>query len=181
MNDKSDLGPKMRALPSDRMRAFVTALMGQSKRNYSAAYAAAGYSTNSRNAVTVESHKLAHDTRIQEAIQEEGARRMKALLPMALSVVEDILEPGAGHRDAAKVALGIMDRAGLAVTTEHKITVGLANDTEMLGRIKILAERNGIPLEALLGQRIAKTIEHIPSEHEAIPAHDEKEPWHEVC
>jgi hypothetical protein len=155
-------GPKMMALPNDRWRRFVLELMGQAKRDYSAAYIAAGYSSNSAGAVRVEAHRMAHDQRIQEAIQEEGARRMKALLPAALHVVEQMLEDPQ-NKDAAKAAFGVMDRAGLAAATEHKITLGLANDTEMLARIKLLAERNGIPLATLLGERIAKTIEHVPT------------------
>src|SRR5579859_301554 len=166
-------GPKMMALPNDRWRKFVLALMDQATRNYAAAYVAAGYSSNSKNAVHVEASKMSHDHRIQEAIQEEGARRMKALLPMALNVVEQIMtDPN--NKDAAKAAFGVMDRAGLAAATEHKITVGLANDTEMLARIKMLAERNGIPLSTLLGERVAKVIEHIPSE--PVPVEFEEVP-----
>jgi hypothetical protein len=154
-------GPKMQALPNDRWRRFVLELMGQAKRNYSAAYVAVGFSSRSPNAVRVEAHRMAHDVRIQEAIQEEGGRRLKALLPMALDVVEQIMtDPN--NKDAAKAAFGVMDRAGLGAATEHKITVGLANDTEMLARIKVLAERNGLSLSQLLGERVAKTIEHQP-------------------
>jgi hypothetical protein len=52
-----------------------------------------------------------------------------------------------------------MDRAGLHTVTEQRHTHELANDTETLARIKLVAERNGIPLKALLGERLAKTIE----------------------
>src|SRR5439155_15279375 len=64
-----------------------------------------------------------------------------------------------GGKDAAKVALGIMDWAGLAAVTEQRVAVGLVSDMEVLARIKLLAERNGVPLAQLLGDRHAKLID----------------------
>ena len=52
-----------------------------------------------------------------------------------------------------------LDRAGPYATAETRVTMGLENDTETLARIKLLAERNGIPLAQLLGARHAKMIE----------------------
>jgi len=158
MKTEGEYGPKMRALPTPRMQRFVLALLEQGKRNQTAAYIAAGYAGKSRNALHANACLLAHDTRIQEALQEEAGRRTKDLLPLALHTIEAIVADPQ-HKDAAKVALSIMDRAGLHSMTEQKVTVGLANDTEMMARIRLLAERNGIPLVQLLGDRMAKAVE----------------------
>jgi hypothetical protein len=156
-DDSGKLGPKMLALPSDRMRAFVLALLAQGTRNYTAAYKAAGYS-GTMEALRVGASRLAHDERVLAALHEEASKRLHSLVPAALRVVEEIMEnPDA--KDRAKVALGVLDRAGLHTVTEQRHTHSLADDTEMLARIRLLAERNGIPLANLLGGRLAKTIE----------------------
>jgi len=158
-DDGGKLSPKMVALPTDRMRRFVLALLAQGRRNYTKAYRAAGY-TGTAGALRVGASRLAHDQRIQAALHEEGARRFTALLPMALHVVEAILaDEKAKPADRLKVAFGVMDRAGLHTRTETNVPVTLENDAEMLARIKMLAERCGIPLESLLGGRLARQIE----------------------
>ena len=169
---EGDYGPKFRALSTNGQKRFVLALAAQHKRDYCAAYTEAGYVGKSHKALTVDSHRLAHDTRIQEALQEEAGRRVKALLPMALHVVEAVLEDPQ-HKDAVKVAHGILDRSGLGAVQEVKHTLGLAGDTEMLARIKLLAERNGIPIETLLGNRMAKMIDVTPR----VPVQEEEDPY----
>jgi hypothetical protein len=163
---ESDYGPKMRALTTNGQRRFVLALLAQTHRDYSAAYLEAGYSSTGKG-TNYCAHRMAHDERIQDALQEEAGRRLKALLPLALHTVETIMEnPQAKEADRVKVAFGVLDRSGLSAVVEHKVMVGLAGDTEMLARIKMLAERNGIPLEQLLGASMVKTIEHVPVEDE---------------
>ncbi len=158
-DDGGKLSPKMVALPTDRMRRFVLALLAQGRRNYTKAYRAAGY-TGTAGALRVGASRLAHDERIQAALHEEGARRFTPLLPLALHVVEDILtNPKAKAADIIKVAFGIWDRVGLRAPTEPEVPVPLENDTETLARIKLLAERCGIPLSVLLGDRLARTVE----------------------
>jgi hypothetical protein len=152
-------GRKMLALPSNRMRRFVLALLVQGSRNQTRAYEAAGY-TGTPESLRVGASRLAHDQRIQAALQEEAARRATGLLPLAMHVVEGILEDEtAKAADRLKVAFGIMDRAGLRTPREDQPTVGLAGDAETLTRIKRLAERCGIPLRQLLGDRLARTVE----------------------
>lgn len=150
----------MLALPNDRWRWAVEAYImrppvdGRDQKGYTGALRSAGWPDTTATRVTA--HHIFHDARVQEALVEEGAKRLKAMLPMALNAVEDIMSnPQAKDADRAKVALGILDRAGLAAQIEHKVTVGLAGDTAMLARIKMLAQLNGIPLTQLLGDRLA--------------------------
>src|SRR5665213_1406449 len=77
LEDEGKFGPAMEALPSDRMRAFVIALLMQGGRHISRAYMAAGYSGEAHSSVLdTSAWKLAHDERIQEAMREEALRRM---------------------------------------------------------------------------------------------------------
>ncbi len=158
---EGQFGPKMRALTTNGQRRFVIALCEQSHRDYSAAYRAAGYGAEEGVSLRNCASKMAHDERIQEALQEEAGRRLKALLPMALESVEHILADPQ-HKDNAKIALGVLDRSGLGAVVQHQHTLGLADDTAKLARITMLAARHGIPLESLLGPTMAKTIEHEP-------------------
>jgi hypothetical protein len=191
MTDDPKYGPKMMALPNDKWRHTVLTYMaggmkqGTGNRGYTEAFRQAGCWNHDEsagyvkgNGIRVNASRFFHDERVQAAIQEEAGRRLKGMLPAALDAVGAILE-NPQHGDHAKVALGMMDRAGLAAAVEHKHTVGLANDTEMLAEIKLLAERNGIPLAQLLGDRIAKTIEHEPLliEHEPVPSNYEEEDY----
>ncbi len=170
--DGGEYGPKMRALTTPRMKRFVIALLNQSgKPDQTAAYVEAGYMGSTRNALQINASILAHDQRIQEAIQEEAGRRLKLLLPAALAAIEEIVvDPQ--HKDRAKIADGIVSRAGLDAPVEHRH--GLAGDTAMLARIKMLAERNGIPLQSLLGERITRTIEHEPVPVQVADEEDEE-------
>src|SRR6266851_7826217 len=125
-DDGGKLGPKMLALPSDRMRRFVLALLAQGTRNQTRAYEVTGY-TGTPESLRVGASRLAHDTRIHAALHEEGARWFTPLLPLALHVVEAILsDPETKAADRIKVAFWIWDRAGLRAPTEPEVVpVGL--------------------------------------------------------
>lgn len=163
----------MRALGSDRQRAFVCALLEQGgKRNFAAAYEAAGYKgERGSRTFCMAASTLARSENIQAALQEEARRHLTTLLPMSVAAIERIITEGK-DADASKAAFGVMDRAGLNVVEEKQITVGLRGDTEMLARIRLLAERNGIPLEGLLGGRLARQLE--PPTIDITPDKDEK-------
>ena len=148
------------ALKSDRQRAFVLALLEQrGERNYTAAYRNAGYESKPEN-MGPAAWKLAHDERIQEALHEQMARSVRGLAPLALGVVEGILtSDDAKDADKTKVAFGVLDRAGLHATVEHRHVMELADDTAMLAEIRMLAKRNNLPLSHFVGETLAKTIE----------------------
>jgi hypothetical protein len=162
----SDFGPKMRALSTDRQQRFVLELLRLGERKYTAAYTAAGYKGNA-NSIHANAWKLAHREDIQAALHEEAGKRMHGLVPLALKTAGDIMEdPEALAADKGRMAVAILDRAGLHSTVEHQHVIGLADDTEALARIRMLAERNGIPLEALLGGRLVKQVALLPQSRE---------------
>lgn len=149
------MGPKMAKL-TPLMRGFVLAIMAQGDRNATQAAATAGYSQNSHGALKVQAHSLWHDPRIQEAIHEEAAKRLKGLLPMAVDVVASIMEnPQESGAVRLKAATITMDRAGLHAVSEKINTDNLGDNPDRLKRMMELARALGRPFAELVGQRIA--------------------------
>ena len=151
------LGPKMNALVPKR-RAFVQALMNQGTRNATQAAAAAGYSQVSNESLRVQASNLMHDDAVQEAIQEEAKRRITTMLPLALETVAAIMEnPQEGGATRLKAATTVMDRTGVHAVSE-RITreEPLERDPDQIKRIMGLAQVLGLPIEQLLGARLAQ-------------------------
>lgn len=158
LEDEGKFGPAMEALPSDRMRAFVIALLNQGGRNHQRAYITAGYSGVPGSAVIQQSAwKLAHDERIQEAMREEGQRRMGGAGILAVSTLVDILQddgPNVKPALKAKVAGMILNRTGMHETTEHKVSVKKEmSEADKLAAIEKLAGMLGVDPRTLLGEQ----------------------------
>jgi len=157
--DKGEYGPKMRNLPTRRMQRFALALATQDKPNYTKAYMEAGYRGNTKT-FGPDASRLANDKRIQEAVKELSGAQMTNLLPMATTAMQTVLgDSEAKNADLVKAAVAVFDRSGMHAPTEHRVTVGLEGDPETLAQIRLLAEQCGIPLEKLLGGRLARQVE----------------------
>ena len=149
-------GPAMKKL-NDRQRAFVTAMLDFGGRDNTKAAKAAGYGNPDnpdRNALHVIAHRLAHDPNIQEAIKEEGIKRLNASTIMAVNTLLDIADdPATEKKDRLKAIEMIMNRTGLHATTEHKVNVTHTDPTsdEMVKRITLLAQKQGLDPAKLLG------------------------------
>ena len=153
MPDEAQLGPAMRALPSDRMRAFVVAMTSQAmrKKSYAAAAHEAGY-TGSDQTLQVTGHRLAHDERIQAALREEGERRLGSLVPIATAALAEILIGGKTQSRLRAIQM-VLNRTGLNEKTEHKVTVTRElTEQEQINEAISIAERLGIDAKLLLGQ-----------------------------
>lgn len=163
-------GPKMLALPNDRWRRAVVAFLEGGRKNYgqgkgghnslgyTAAYLAAGFTATTPSSRSVNAHKLFHDVRIQDAIVEEAKRRAVLCLPMAIDAHVDILADPQ-HKDRLNAARSIMDRAGLHIVREEHRSVAVTMTAGDRARAVMLSERLGIPLDKLVGNRLAKQIE----------------------
>src|ERR1700684_181089 len=91
-------GPKMRALPNDRWRDFVLLYCQQGRHKASLAYAAV-YNRplpEQQNTNRVEAFKMVHDERVQDAILEECQKTIRALAPLAIETLAEVMENGAG-------------------------------------------------------------------------------------
>lgn len=181
---KPKWGPKMLALPNDRWRRFVEVWleMGTAGGGYTGAARAAGFK-GADTSLKVTAYRLAHDFRIQEAIQEEARKRLNSLVPGALEAMGDILGEKK-HKDRALIAKTVLDRTGLHEVAETKHTIEfIGNDPAMLERARQLALRLNMPVEKLLGSSLARGLPAptpelvaVEAEYEEVEAEPEEEP-----
>lgn len=167
--DYGDLGPAMQALPSDRMRNFVMAMIETGGRDYTKCARLAGYAENI--SIKVTGWRLAHDARIQEAVREEGQRRLGTGIGVATNYLLELIEnPVAGAKDRLRAAEMLFNRVGMPAQTEHKVSVEhTMSETAILDKITLLAKKHGLDPQALLGEGAPKQIE---GSFEEIPSED---------
>lgn len=161
--------PEMQALPSERWREFVMNLFDRGFHNSSAAAAAAGVPSESRNALRVTAHRMLHDGRTQLAIDAVSKVYLNALKPLALRALREALDknmtPQATVGERLKGAEMVMSRTGLNQVQEHKHTVeAKMDDPGQLARIKTFADAMGLgnEIEKLIGARLAKVVKPEP-------------------
>lgn len=153
--DPGTLGPAMQQL-NPMQRAFVFALV-ESGGNASRAAAAAGYGQNSETkeqrsmAQRYAGWRLTHDENVLAAIKEEAEKRLHSgALIAASALLEMVVDPTSKWR--YKAAVELLNRSGLIVATEHKVTVNhTTSDAAMVKRIEELANGLGLDPKKLLG------------------------------
>lgn len=178
---KPKYGPKMAALPNDRWRAFVIHLLDLGGKGHGHSSAGKGYTGAARmagfqgspTAMSVKGHQLAHDTRIQEALQEEARKRLALGVPDALVALSEITRDKS-HKDRLGAVKTTLDRAGLHEVQEKVVKHEFIGDSpEMLEQVRQLALRLKIPLQQLLGKSLAPDIKD--AEFVALPRPTEGE------
>lgn len=141
--DSGKFGPAMLAL-LPRQQAFVDALLTQGDSNYTRAALTAGYADSENSSIRATAHRLAHDAKILDAIQEESQRRIRAGVGIAVHVLERMLEGGEAEGITpalqVKIAEMIMNRSGLHVTTKHETTRTVVHELSADQRTRRLAE-----------------------------------------
>jgi phage terminase small subunit len=154
ITDDTTLGPAMLALPNDRQRAFVVALV-QLGCDATHAAAVAGYALEKSNG---HAWRLAHDPKIQAALLEECKKVIRSDAPMALTVLRTVAkDPTAPHRDRLRAATEILNRSGLNAVSETNITVTHKSEAEQDREILALASELGLDDKAkskLLGRPV---------------------------
>jgi hypothetical protein len=152
----TEWGPAMKALPSDRHRAFVLALYqvppGYGAHVKAAKMAGFGTSTSSAKSWSVIASKLAHDERILAALCEEDQKRIRASAPRAVRALQHLIEDS-DHRDHARAIAMTLDRVH-PVETTHNVRVDhhhriVPTTPEVLERINRLARQAGILPDSL--------------------------------
>ena len=123
--DGTEWGPAMKALPSDRHRAFVLALYqvkpGHGSHVAAAKLAGFGTSTSSPGSWSVIACRLAHDERIMAALHEEDKKRIRASAPRAIRALERLIEDPK-HKDHARGIGMVLDRVHPQETV-HRVEV----------------------------------------------------------
>ncbi len=180
MTTEAPYGPKMAAL-TDKQRGFIDAMFSMGGGNATKWAEAAGYSAVSKGSLKVQAHLLWHNEKIQAAIDEEAKRRFKGLVPSAMKTLVDVMD-NPQSTDAARIKAGelLLNRGGFHGISEVRTTVEhIGDDPDQLKRISAMAAMLGLPVEQLLGRRLAlkapvidTVAEEIPAEH--LPFMDEE-------
>ena len=142
--DLRSLGPKMRALPSDRWRAAAVARFIVKRGRWggnTAAVRAAGFGneegTTTPSSLKQTAFKIFHDPRMLEALHELGEQYLKQGVPDAIAVVYEIMGDKK-HKDRLKAAMGIINFAH-PVETMHRVTVEhVSVDQEALAALQTM-------------------------------------------
>jgi hypothetical protein len=123
--EEGRLGPCMLALPNDRWRDFVRALVVHPP-GYGAlvnSYVAAGFGgpDSKRQTLSKHAHQLSRDERIIAAVREEATKLLRLGHPEAVNVLYDIMRDP-NHKDRLKAASEFLARSD-PLTTQHRIDV----------------------------------------------------------
>lgn len=174
MPDEGKWGAAMLALPTDRQRQFVMALVEYGDINFTQAAIRAGFSPAS---ASVTGHRLAHDEGIQAAIREEAHRRLgSAGIAASSFLLSALSDPLVQTKDKLKAAEMIFNRIGLPAQSEHKVTVEhTMSDDEKLERIKELAAKHGVSVQSLLGDFVDAEFTEVKEVPEGTPVFTEDE------
>jgi phage terminase small subunit len=140
-----------------RQRAFVTAILTFPHCSNARAAAEAGYGGENPATLGVTGHRLAHNSLVIAALQEEADKRLRSSSVLAVNVMCEIAtSPKSADKDRLKAAGMIADRVGLHAKSEHKVITEDASTTDsaMRDRIKVLCDAMGIDPRALLGNMV---------------------------
>jgi hypothetical protein len=155
--DGTEWGPAMRALPSDRHRAFVLAMYevpkGFGAQVKAAKMAGFGTSTSSPQSWSVIASLLAHDARVLAALHEEDQKRIRASAPRAVRALAHLVETP-GHRDHVRAVGMVLDRVHPVETThnvrvDHRVEHRIEATDKVLERIRVLALAAGLNPQTL--------------------------------
>jgi hypothetical protein len=145
-------GPMMRALPTDRHRAFVRALYqvkpGHGMYVKAAKLAGFGSPTSTPQSMATIASRLKSDERVMAAISEEDQKYIRGAAPRALRALDRLVDTP-NHKDHARGIAMVLDRVHPAETqhtvkVEHEVGPSLGATAEVLARIAALALRAGI-------------------------------------
>jgi hypothetical protein len=166
-----NLGPAMRALPSDQWRAAAVARFHVKAGRWggnAAACRAAGFGREDGTSTCLKqiAYKIFHDPRMLEALHELGQHYLRAGVPDALTVVHEIMSD-TKHKDRLKAAQVVINYAH-PIQTAHHVTVEHVDDRRMLEFAMKLADEMGIEASKLIGRVDGRLIEHEESEDKPL-------------
>ena len=160
-------------------RRFVDALFNMQNRDFTNAYILAYGKVDPTNhkdkeVARVSGIRIAHRDDVQEAIFAEGARRMTAYVPMIMEMLSHIaMDPG--HKDAARVGLGILDRSGFGPTKKVEQSVMVGGGIETTHKIDVTDPRTAVAVRKFAaslnmnGDEFAKYLGAELAKHAMLP------------
>jgi hypothetical protein len=153
-------GPAMKALPTDRHRAFVRA-MYQVRPGHGAAVRAAklaGFGTpdSTPQSMATIASRLTHDERVQAAFAEQDQLFIRASAPRAIRALSSLIENPKAKDHARGIAM-VLDRTmpvefNVKHKHEHDVTPNAMETAQILQRIAELSAKFSVTLPAPMSQ-----------------------------
>jgi hypothetical protein len=153
-------GPAMKALPTDRHRAFIRA-MYQVKPGHGAAVRAAklaGFGTpqSSPQSMATIASRLTHDERVQAVFSEQDQLFIRASAPRAIRALSALIENPKAKDHARGISM-ILDRTMPIETihnvkVEHDVTPNAMETAQILQRIAELSAKFSVRIPAPMRQ-----------------------------
>ena len=123
--DWGQMGEAMKALPNDRWRAFVRALVADTKGfgavTRAARTAGFGRANTKPSSLSKQAHDLSRDERVIAAIAEESRKVIRVGHPEAVTALFNLVRDPE-HRDHARAVAMVIDRCDPAIT-KHMVDV----------------------------------------------------------
>lgn len=157
--DESGLGPAMKACPAGERRFAIAAVMYPLAKDFQIAKAA-GYSDRSHGSLRNTAHRLFHSERVLAAIRECADKEVRAGAMLGIATIKKIVRND-DHRDQFKAAalLAGLNRFTVDQNINLNQTVRDESGQALLGEIKKLAAKLGVPVQALLGGPVAPVVD----------------------
>lgn len=157
--EEAGLGPAMLACNAAQRRFALAAVMYPLATDWQIAKAA-GYSDRSHGALRVTAHRLFHDDGVLAAIRECADKEVRSSAMLGIATIKKIVRNDM-HRDQFKAAAWLAALNDFAPAQNIKVDHTHRDESgqAILGQIKALAEKLGVPLPVLLGQRPTLAID----------------------
>src|SRR3974390_28779 len=173
-NNGGEYGPAMRALPSDRWRAFVDFFLLEKpgRGAQTAAARRAGFGTPNTRPVNMArtAYRLMQDERMIAAIAEEARKMLRGAAPEAVKALHNMVRDPT-HKDHARAVAMMLDRTDPVVTNQnisvtHRHVDPVAEEIEELRALRQLGTSREKLLELFGGNGLAR-IEALEAEDAA--------------
>lgn len=153
------LGPAMLACNPAQRRFAVAAVMFPLAKDWQIAKAA-GYADRSHGSLRVTAHRLFHDERVLAAIRECADKEVRSGAMLGIATIKKIVRSD-GHRDQFKAAALMAGLNRFTVDQNVNINQNVTDNSgkAIMERIRALANKHGLPIQALLGATSAPVVD----------------------
>ena len=149
----SSLGPAMLALTPVQRRFAIAAVMYPLAKDWQIAKAA-GYSDKSYGSLRVKAHNQFHNEKVLAAIKECADKEIRGSAMLGIATMKKIVRNDL-HKDQLKAAQTLVGLAGFTIDQNINVkqTIRDESGSAIMGEIKRLAEKLGVPVAKLLERK----------------------------
>lgn len=158
----------MLALSQAQRRFAIAAVMYPLAKDWQIAKAA-GYSDRSHGALRVQAHALFHNERVLAAIKECADKEIRGAAMLGIATMKKIVRNDL-HKDQLKAAQTLVGLAGFTIDQNINVkqTIRDESGSAIMGEIKRLAEKLGVPVAKLLERKTATAMAVVEGEFEEV-------------